>query len=158
MQENTLSIPKLYKIPHEKDGFRLPPPGTQELLYYITWLRIDDNKLLFERAFKNVPKADIDLLINKTKETEGEIVDIEKKRLQYAQMLAFNILANRICDHCGDKKDITKLSICSDCALSWYCSKECQQRHLNTHKLRCCQPDGPLDRGYQAIALLNTKK
>ena len=147
-----MSVPKLYKIPHERDGLKLPPHGSQELLYYITWLRTEDNQLLFEKAYKNIPNSDVDYLLNVTKEPSTQ-----QERTKLSQMLAFNRLANRICENCGDKKDITKLSICNDCGLAWYCSKECQTNHWDIHKLRCCKPDGPLDEGYQAIALLRRK-
>ena len=108
-----VSVPKLYKIPHERDGFKLPPQGSQELLYYITWLRTEDNQLLFEKAYKNIPNSDVDYLLNVTKEPSTQ-----QERTKLSQMLAFNRLANRICENCGDKKDITKLSICNDCGLA----------------------------------------
>ena len=148
-----VSVPDLYKIPHEKDGFKLPPHGSQELLYYITWLRTQDNQLLFEKAYKNIPNSDVDLILNTTKEPSTE-----QERTKLSQMLAFNRLANRICENCGDKKDITKLSICNDCGLAWYCSKVCQINHWDTHKLRCRNVDGPLDKGFQAIALVKKKE
>ena len=39
-------------------------------------------------------------------------------------------------------------------AISWYCNEDCQKKHWNIHKKRCCNKDGPLDEGYQKISLL----
>ena len=83
---------------------KLPPHGSQELLYYITWLRTEDNQLLFEKAYKNIPNSDVDYLLNVTKEPSTQ-----QERTKLSQMLAFNRLANRICENCGDKKRYYKI-------------------------------------------------
>ena len=109
---------------------------------------------LFLKGVNNLPLKDIEKVFNITSEGEEPT---QEKVTHLAQMLTFNLLANRICEQCGDKRDLTKLSICGSCALAWYCSKECQERHWSTHKLRCCKKDGPLNTGYQAIAMVKMK-
>jgi len=146
--------PDLYKIPHETSSFRLPEHGSPNLVLYISNLTTAGGGNLLVTAASNVPIADINKVLPYMEADDTSPID---KCAKVAKMLAFNRLANRICEECGDKSDLTALSICSDCALSWYCSKECQRQHWDTHKLRCCKRTGPLDTGYQAIALLETK-
>jgi hypothetical protein len=149
-----MSLPKLYKFPHETPGFKLPPHGSQELMWYLNWLKLEDNEPFVLKAVNNLPEADTEVLLNVMKDDPQPL---EEKRKQAALMCTFNLLANRICEQCGDKSDITQLSICNSCALAWYCSKECQEKHWPTHKLRCCKKDGPLNKGYQAIAFCKLK-
>lgn len=145
-----MSIPDLYKIPHETSLYRVPEHGSQELIQYITTLRLTDGENLFMRGVSKMPVKDITIITDRMTDEDGT----EKERvMKAAQMLTFNRLTNRICEECSYKNTLTNLSICSGCALAWYCSKECQTRHWNTHKLRCCKRDGPLDDGYQAIVL-----
>lgn len=148
-----MSIPYLYKIPHEKPGFQLPPQPY--LIQYISSLSMENGENLFIKAVNNMPNKDIQLVVEKM--TDDNRIPAEEKVNKAASMLTFNLLANRICEECGDKSDITKLSICGSCALAWYCSKECQEKHWSKHQLRCCNKDGPLNDGYQAIAFAKRK-
>ena len=100
------------------------------------------------------------LEVESTRKYSKQAIDnsiLQEKINKAAMMATFNLLANRICEQCGDKSDITRLSICGSCALAWYCSKECQEKHWPTHKLRCCKKDGPLNKGYQAMAICKMK-
>ena len=145
-----MSVPDLYKIPNETSSSRLPEHGSQELIQYITTLTFANGENLFMRGVSKMPVVDISMITSRMTDGDGPA---NERDMKAAQMLTFNRLANRICEECSYKKTLTNLSICSGCALSWYCSKECQTRHWNTHKLRCCKSDGPLDTGYQAIVL-----
>ena len=145
-----MNIPKLYNIP-VSENFILPDHGSHELFQYITNIKIN-NENLFMKGFNNIPSTDIQYVFNITKEPLTE-ENINKVKC----WLVFNRLANRICEKCGDKKDIIKLQICSECCLSWYCSEKCQYEDWNRHKLRCNKPDAPLDQGYQKIVLLQTE-
>jgi len=149
-----MSVPDLYKIPHETSSSRLPEHGSQELIQYLTTLTFADGDNLFMRGVSNMPVKDITLITDRMTDGDGPA---NERVMKAAQMLTFNRLANRICEECSYKNTLTNLSICSGCALAWYCSKECQARHWNTHKLRCCKRDGPLDDGYQAIVLAKVK-
>jgi hypothetical protein len=150
-----MSIPDLYKIPHETSSSRLPEHGSQELINYITTLRVANGENLFMKGVSNLPIKDISTITERMTDEDGP----QKERvMKAAQMLTFNLLANRICENCGDKTIVTNLSICSNCALAWYCSKECQTQHWDTHKLRCCNRQGPLNTGFQAIVLANVNK
>jgi hypothetical protein len=143
-------VPYLYNIPVDlNNNFKLPEHGSDELMHYITNLKTRDNKLIGQKAIENIPIKDINLVLNKINPRIGPELINQVSILRHA--LAYNRLANRICEQCGDKNDIIKLMICEDCCLSWYCSKECQVKHWNTHQLRCCNEYGPLDKGYQAI-------
>lgn len=75
-------------------------------------------------------------------------------KLNLRLCLVVNRLNNPICECCGNKSDVSKLLICKHCCLSWYCNDACSEAHFNVHKLRCCKKDGPLDLGYQQIAML----
>ena len=149
-----MSVPDLYKIPHEVPGFKLPPHGTQELIWYINWLKMENGDSLLMKAINNLPHADVEKIVPLMVDDPKPL---HEKVQQAAMMCTFNLLSNRICEQCGDKSDIVRLSLCGSCALAWYCSKECQEKHCPTHKLRCCKPDGPLNNGYQAIAILKKK-
>ena len=148
----TMSIPTLYKFPNETNEFQLPDFGTQELIAYLASLTFEDGTSVFMTGLRNIPVADIQLLSTYAKREQNETNETFIQRL--GQMILFNRLSNRICEKCGDKHDIRKLSLCRDCGLSWYCSKECQEQHWSTHKLRCCKQDGPLDKGYQQMTFL----
>jgi hypothetical protein len=150
-----MPAPDLYKIPHETSSFRLPEHGSPELVNYISNLTLGNGDNLQATSASNIPIADINKVLPYM---EADDTSPRDKCVKVAQILAFNRLANRICEECGDKSELTALSICSDCALSWYCSKECQGKHWDTHKLRCCKRTGPLDTGYQCIAILNTQQ
>mgnify|MGYP001159973967 CR=1 FL=1 len=144
-------IPELYKFPTETDDFELPNHGTQEMVVYLLNLKFSGNDYVINKAIRNLPDADTEKLYNVIKDSdprskEAIINDVRPK-------LVFNLLANRICESCGYKTDVRKLSLCKDCGLAWYCNKSCQKKHWNTHKKRCCKKDGPLDEGYQRIAL-----
>ena len=149
-----MSLPNLFKIPHEIPGFKLPPHGSQELIWYIEWLKMENGESLLLKGINNLPSIDIHTILELMK---NDPKPLQEKINQSAMMCTFNLLANRICEQCGDKSDITQLSICGSCALAWYCSKECQEKHWPTHKLRCCKKDGPLNKGYQAIAVCKKK-
>ena len=151
-----MSVPKLYKIPHETDTFNFPDPGSNHLVQYITSLTLENGENLFTKGCHNIPWADVHKILPLVKPTDfpSPVDTVNHVR----QMLVFNLLANRICENCGDKRDTRKLSLCNDCALAWYCSKQCQENHWNIHKLRCCNPQGPLNEGYQSIAILKQKE
>jgi hypothetical protein len=106
------------------------------LFQYITSLKMDNGENLFFKGVNNLPVKDIEKLITVTSEGEKPTQETVTKS---TQMLTFNLLANRICEQCGDKRDLTKLFICGSCALAWYCSKECQERHWSTHKFEMLQ-------------------
>lgn len=149
-----MSVPDLYKIPHETPDFVMPPQGTPMLVEYLQSLEMPNGDSLLLKAVNNMPDADIRMLLQNTPDDPRSFKD---RVSNSACMLTINLLANRICEQCGDKSDIKKLSICGSCALAWYCSKECQEKHWPTHKLRCCKKDGPLNKGFQAIAFVKTK-
>lgn len=153
-------VPELFDIP-VATGFKLPEHGSRELLEYIVSLTTPDGNSLFMKASYYIPTVDIlkvvSTIARHNKESHTEELTKEKS-LEIAQQLCFNRLANRICENCGDKSNIIKLQICQNCCLSWYCNKECQRNHWNKHKLRCCNRNGPLDDGYQAIMMLEIDK
>ena len=150
-----MSIPDLYKFPNETSSTVLPEHGSQELINYITTLRFANGENLFMKGVSNLPIKDISTITERMTDEDGP----QKERvMKAAQMLTFNLLANRICEGCGDKTNVTNLSICSNCAIAWYCSKRCQTQHWDTHNLRCCKRDGPLNTGYQAIVLAKVNK
>lgn len=144
-----MSTDKLYHFPHEVDGFTLPQFGTSELVNYTCNLTLPDNVNVYEKASINMPKCDVDKLssIMTTPDT-----------MKATTQLVFLRLINRICDHCGYKADIKKLSICTDCCLVWYCNEECMNAHAHKHSERCCKLDGPLDKGYQALSFVKDNK
>lgn len=108
---------------------------------------VGGGKPLFSTAINNLPRADINYVTN----ISGSFNP--NTRL----LLTFNRLVNPICECCGNKEDITKLMICNRCCLSWYCNKACATSHHETHKLRCCKSDGPLDEGFQKIVMFKTR-
>lgn len=142
-----MSIPKLYDL---KENTIIPHPTSQEYYNYLINLKID-NENLFLKAINNLPTTDINYVFEKTNMPQS-VQNLNHIRTG----LVFNLLTNRICENCGDKSNIIKLKICSECCLSWYCSEKCQHEHWDSHKLRCCKPDAPLDNGYQKITLVNT--
>ena len=95
----------------------------------------------FRKAVSNVPDADVRVIQQMS--TEKMTTDDYLRT-----MLAFNRWANRICDQCWDKSDLSKLRACSECALAFYCSTECKEKASVKHAERCCNRAGPLDDGY----------
>jgi NADH pyrophosphatase NudC (nudix superfamily) len=152
------SVPKLYHFPMETDSFKIPEFGSQQLLQYINTLYFDDinHEHVLTLAIHNMVLADIEALLPYM-QTNLNITD-EEKVLNAAQTLVFNRLSNRICDKCGNKHDIKKLSLCRNCGMTWYCSKKCQVEHWPKHIERCCQSNGPVETGYMAMAVLKIDK
>jgi hypothetical protein len=150
----SMSIPDLYKIPNETSSTRLPDHGSPELIKYITTLKFANSENLFMKGVSNLPVKDISTITDRMTDDDGPP---QERIMKATQMLTFNLLTNRICEGCGDKSIVTNLSICSSCALAWYCSKECQTQHWDTHKLRCCNRQGPLDTGFQTIVIAQIK-
>lgn len=162
---NMSTIPTLHNITCE-DGFILPPHGP-ELINYIAQLYIpckdnsSDVESLLHRAICNVPVADVELVMDHI--NKHSLLSVEspkspdKLKEQCTIQVALIRLSNRICEHCGDKSNILRLQLCSECALSWYCNSTCQAAHWDTHKRRCCQVNGPLDMGYQQLAFVKLK-
>ena len=101
----------------------------------------------WKTAIKNIPDADI-AFVQKL-EGDGKMSDSQLRKL-----LVHNRWANPICGNCGDKKQEIPLLRCSGCCLEMYCNKTCQKAHWKTHKLRCKKRSGPLDQGYQALAVI----
>ncbi len=88
--------------------------------------------------------------------------EVEKSRndaseLDIRMMLVLNRLTNRICDRCWDKTDISSLKWCEMCKLVWYCSEKCQAKAWETHKLWCCQKNGPVDDGPMKTVVVEIK-
>ena len=69
-------------------------------------------------------------------------------------MLAFNRVANRICNKCGYKDDVYALRPCQQCHLTYYCSQRCMDSDQQRHALWCCRPDGPRDMGFLKTTML----
>jgi len=123
----------------------LPPHGSEALLAHLNgfeWL---------PRAMASLPDADIEHV-----RAAIDIPESEWESLRYH--LVCNRLANRICEACGDKHDLTKLRLCSGCHLSWFCGSTCAQRQWKIHQLRCGKTDGPLDTGFQAIVMVGPRR
>lgn len=141
--------PELYKFPHEINTFHIPNHGTPELVNYVLSLQLNDGTSVIQRGMANLPDADVNIIMPYME---------NKNDMQARASLTINRLTNRICEKCGDKSDIRCLMICKDCCLSWYCSKRCQESDWERHMLRCCRPGGPLDTGYQGIAIMEIDK
>ena len=149
-----MELPKLYHFPNETDEFIMPEFGSAESVDYIVSLKLENGQQIFAKGVHYLPTADVRKVCDQVPAIDMT-QDIHEQKILHG--LVFNRLSNRICESCGNKRDIRKLSICEGCCLSWYCSKECQTRHWPIHKQRCCVKDGPLDTGYQQIVLLKTK-
>lgn len=106
-------------------------------------------QLLFE-ASSNIPQCDVDYVNQMS--GDGDVNPNLKA------MLAVNRLLNPICEECGYKTDTSKLMLCKKCKLSWFCNNTCAEKNHAKHSRRCCNVNGPLDNGYQAITLLERKK
>ena len=115
---------------------------------------------ILQRAAENVPEADVTHVIDVTGSSKSR--DVLKLHL------AMNRLANRICEFCGwkpgpDRKHHCRLRLCKQCCLAWFCSAEHMDLAATTpghgeHHLRCRSPaTGPLDTGFQAIAIMRTE-
>ena len=150
-----MSLPQLYKIPHETDTFTMPEPGTQNCLMYACNLAFSDKSSILLKGMDNIPIADVELLSQHA--TNMDNLPEDKYVSQLKAQLASLRLMNRICEKCGYKQDIKKLKICTKCGLTWYCSDNCQQQDHSRHILRCANVNGPLDTGYQQLAFLKIK-
>lgn len=150
-----MSLPTLYHFPEETNSFNLPEHGSRELINYVTTLTLNNDNV-FGKAMYYLPDADSQLLLDLPGQFENEPQEVKLSRMK--QSVVFMRLTNRICEFCGDKRDIRKLKICADCCISWYCSKDCQANHWPIHKQRCQQKNGPLDKGYQQLAFLDISK
>ena len=136
-------------------GERLPDFGTaEEAAYIFGW----EGGRVLHRAMRNIPNTDVAYVRNRTGSTDED----EKIRLS----LAINRLSNRICEACcwkpsSDRKHHNRLKLCAACCCAWFCDDACLAKAKeevlldgkSTHDLRCCKPQGPLDRGPQAIAI-----
>jgi hypothetical protein len=141
-------------------GEREPPPphGTPELAKYYTDMPWSP---LAMAAIPDAVVEHVDKICNGGHNAHVATdvgTALSDGSLRTRTMLVFNLLANRICEECGDKTDITKLLLCKNCHLAWYCGDECARRHWPTHGLRCGKRGGPLNRGYQAISITPVKK
>jgi len=105
-------------------------------------------KISFRHGIKHVPDEDIAYLRKFIPNEEIPYGDFQLK-----MMIAQNRHMNKICDYCWNKQNTSKLFVCSGCYLTFYCNKECQQKHWHKHKLRCGKKDGPLDDGPQRITI-----
>jgi hypothetical protein len=111
----------------------------------------NENQNLLQIASKNIPTADIQLITGIVKDNGADRMG----SAQIASSLAMNLLCNRICETCGSKPQIRNaLKLCGSCKLGWYCSSECQTAHYEIHSTRCCKPDGPLDKGFQGLVVM----
>lgn len=109
-------------------------------------------KETFHNGINYVPDADVTYLKNFISCDEVPHGDFQLK-----MMIAQNRYMNKICDYCWNKKNPSKLLVCSGCYLTFYCNIECQRKHWNKHKLRCRKTDGPLDDGPQKIIIFEKK-
>jgi len=113
-----------------------------------------DAKDPFNIAVGNVPKCDIKLIRNQVLTTNPALANNE---LRIREVIVNNRWCNKICDTCLNKRDPDKLMHCGRCCLTFYCNRECQRKDWDRHKLRCCKPDGPLDKGPQELVFVNVK-
>lgn len=102
-----------------------------------------DRHPLFRKAMASIPKSDV-LYVRKFEALHSFP---SKSEEDIVHMLAAIRWTNPICERCLDKKDPGALFACGECGLGFYCSRGCQEAHLPFHSLRCCNPDGPLDKG-----------
>jgi hypothetical protein len=125
----------------------LPPFGA-ELGEYVQTLHLPAESAghhILTLGSKNIPATDLTTVIEK--------VGTHMSEANLRAALAMNLLTNRICEQCGEKPHFHgALKLCTSCCLAWYCDKSCQRQHWGTHQLRCCKPDGPLNKGYQEMA------
>lgn len=134
--------PDLVKVDVGEGG--LPPHGSDEFARYVQTLRLPDGVNVLSHAVVNVPAGDIELV--------REVAPANSNQGDLRISLALNLLMNRICENCEKKPHVRgALKLCSACCLAWYCSESCQQAQWQTHQLRCCKPDGPLDKGAQKL-------
>ena len=61
------------------------------------------------------------------------------KAKEYLHKLFIQVKASESCAFCGISKDENKLSSCTRCKSTYYCSKECQANHWKEggHKNEC---------------------
>lgn len=125
--------------------------NTMQRLQALQQCIIEGNSLL-ETAYKNLPNGDAEHILKTIpKEAINEDLNI---RL----CLVINLLNNPICESCGNKDDPDALLICKKCCAAWYCNDTCANNHKEIHDLRCCRLDGPLNMGYQQIAICNIEE
>jgi len=76
-------------------------------------------------------------------------------------------LMNQVCHGCGKNsrrgflkvipEDYPKLLMCDKCKMTYYCSKECQEKDWSKHKEWCCNVNGPRDLGVNRIVMIDTR-
>lgn len=136
-----------------KEGTTWPPHGP-ERDNYVSSLTLPGGELVIERAKKNVPKADIELLKSVSQ-------GYERTDDEWRHMAAMIPLLNPICEACEEKRNIdnkpNRLKLCGDCCLVWYCDDFCMGTDVGDHVDRCCNPDGPLNTGPTRFAVMKVK-
>ena len=74
-----MSVPDLYKIPHETPDFVMPPQGTPMLVEYLQSLEMPNGDSLLLKAVNNMPDADIRMLLQNTPDDPRSFKDREKR-------------------------------------------------------------------------------
>lgn len=106
------------------------------------YFSVTDRK--FIQAYNSVPESDIEYLKQWGKESD----DILKRQLLIVRY------TNPICENCLKKPPSVELNRCGRCYIAMYCSRECQKKHWEKHKYRCCKRTAPLDDGPMRFAVL----
>jgi hypothetical protein len=119
-------------------------------------------KALVCAAMQKVP-------INEVKELQRLCKENAEQDVPYgpaAYKLAWIRLSSPICSGCGEKPYQWDWILCPDCMLVWYCSPECREKDwdgnglsvfegdIKGHKVLCCQPNAPIDKGPHRVLFL----
>jgi hypothetical protein len=136
-------------------------------------LQIFENSRVFDKMISNLPASEFNRLIFLAKKALTEDGYFDFLRNNSPVSLRASILstryANRICNHCWNKADPSKLLVCSKCELVFYCNEACQKADWTAdticfperyekgakqcHKNWCCNSKATYDRGPLRVAI-----
>jgi hypothetical protein len=96
------------------------------------------SKPWYNDALFNIPKCQVDYLLNEVKNKTGSNISEKESR----ESIMEHFYANRICNYCKNvpKEDIYSLSACGKCHLVYYCNSICQRKDWSerNHSRWCC--------------------
>ena len=61
--------------------------------------------------------------------------NLSRERIR--DLLALNLLVNRVCANCAYDANPRSLSLCARCLSVWYCDEKCRAEHEGKHEAAC---------------------
>lgn len=114
----------------------------------------------FDDAVNNVPKCQVDHILNQIKTKVKVLPCNTKDELEIRRNIVIQFSIIKVCNYCRNNLSSKDALTCKKCHLVYYCDRKCQEKDWKSrsHKKWCCDQDAPLEHYASNMLLLNVNQ